>query len=91
MAVELRAGWIAGRGGPDFASLAALNHRVYADLVPLFADIGLSGHLHRKGALTVYESENGWHAARSGWEAKRRLVSTFVTYRETRPGNWSRR
>ncbi|WP_348629678.1 FAD-dependent oxidoreductase [Mesorhizobium sp. WSM3860] len=54
-------------------ALAALNHRVYRDLVPLFADVGLSGHLHRKGALTVYESERGWHAATPGWEAKQRL------------------
>ncbi|WP_050596637.1 NAD(P)/FAD-dependent oxidoreductase [Mesorhizobium ciceri] len=54
-------------------ALAALNHRVYADLVPLFADIGLSGDLHRNGALTVYETEKGWHAATPEWEAKQRL------------------
>ncbi|BAV52872.1 amino acid dehydrogenase transmembrane protein (plasmid) [Mesorhizobium loti] len=54
-------------------ALAALNRRVYADLVPLFADIGLSGELHRKGALTVYESGKGWRADALEWEAKQRL------------------
>ncbi|MER9158379.1 FAD-binding oxidoreductase [Mesorhizobium sp. M0778] len=54
-------------------ALAALNHRVYADLVPLFADIGLSDELHRNGALTVYESGKGWQADTLEWEAKRRL------------------
>jgi D-amino-acid dehydrogenase len=41
-------------------ALAAINARVYTDLLPMLADIGLSGELHRNGALSVYESEQGY-------------------------------
>jgi D-amino-acid dehydrogenase len=41
-------------------ALARLNARVYEDLVPMLADIGLVGDLHRNGALSVYESDHGY-------------------------------
>lgn len=50
------------------AALAALNGRVYDDLVPLLADIGLSDDLRRDGALTVYETERGFEA--DAWERR---------------------
>ncbi|MGH7126207.1 MAG: NAD(P)/FAD-dependent oxidoreductase, partial [Stellaceae bacterium] len=55
------------------AALAALNLRVYDDLVPMLAETGLSGELHRKGALSVYESEAGYQRDRPEWALKRSL------------------
>ncbi|MGP9820078.1 NAD(P)/FAD-dependent oxidoreductase [Salinarimonas sp. NSM] len=49
---------------------AALMRRVYDDLLPLLADIGLSGDLRREGALTLYESEGGFAAERADWERR---------------------
>jgi D-amino-acid dehydrogenase len=40
-------------------ALAAINRRVYQDIVPLLQDIGLAGDLHRAGALALYESDAG--------------------------------
>ncbi|RVJ68924.1 FAD-binding oxidoreductase [Sinorhizobium medicae] len=54
-------------------ALAAINGRVYDDLVPLFTQVGLAGDLFRKGALTVYESEKGLGNDRREWDAKRAL------------------
>lgn len=54
------------------AALAALNRRVYDDLVPLLADIGLPGDLHRAGALTLYEGEAAYQADRWEWALKAR-------------------
>jgi D-amino-acid dehydrogenase len=54
------------------AALLALNSRVYDDLVPMLSDIGLSDELHRKGALTVYETDDGYHRDRDEWQFKRR-------------------
>lgn len=55
------------------AALAALNLRVYDDLLPMLAQTGLSGELHRKGALSVYESEAGFRRDGAEWELKRSL------------------
>jgi D-amino-acid dehydrogenase len=53
------------------AALAALNRRVYDDLLPMLAETGLSGELHRRGALTVYTSERARAADRAEWALKR--------------------
>jgi D-amino-acid dehydrogenase len=55
------------------AALAALNLRVYDDLVPMLAATGLSGELVRKGALSVYESEAGYRRDSAEWALKRSL------------------
>ena len=55
------------------AALAALNLRVYDDLVPMLAETGLSGELERKGALSVYESEAGYRRDGAEWALKRSL------------------
>ncbi len=55
------------------AALAALNLRVYDDLVPMLAETGLSGELFRKGALSVYESDAGFERDRAEWALKRSL------------------
>jgi D-amino-acid dehydrogenase len=54
-------------------ALAALNDRVYDDLLPMLADLGLSGQLHRRGALTVYETDAAFAADRAEWDWKREL------------------
>lgn len=54
-------------------SLGELNGRVYDDLVPLFKTVGLAGDLIRKGALTVYESDDGLVKDRHDWDARRAL------------------
>ncbi len=54
-------------------ALAALNAPIYDDLLPLLDTIGLKGHLHRTGALNVYETEEGYRRAMPEWELKRRL------------------
>jgi glycine/D-amino acid oxidase-like deaminating enzyme len=53
------------------AALAALNSRVYDDLLPMLERTGLSGELNRKGALTVYESESGFRRDGEEWALKR--------------------
>jgi D-amino-acid dehydrogenase len=55
------------------AALAALNLRVYDDLVPMLAETGLSGELHRKGALSVYETDAGHRRDSTEWALKRSL------------------
>jgi len=52
-------------------ALSALNARVYEDLIPLLKDIGLSGELRSHGALSVYESEEGYARDSAEWECKR--------------------
>ena len=42
------------------AALAALAEPCYDDLVPMLDTIGLSGDLHRVGALSVYETTEGF-------------------------------
>ncbi len=53
------------------AALAALNARTYDDLLPMLAQTGLLGELHRVGALTVYESERGFQRDAADWNLKR--------------------
>jgi D-amino-acid dehydrogenase len=54
------------------AALAALNRRVYDDLVPMLEACGLSGELQRRGALTVYESAQAFANDATEWDFKRR-------------------
>jgi D-amino-acid dehydrogenase len=55
------------------AALAALARPCYDDLVPMLDTIGLSGDLHRVGALSVYETTEGFLRDRAEWELKRRF------------------
>jgi D-amino-acid dehydrogenase len=66
----LRAGR-SDRVAPIAAQLAALNGRVYDDLVPLLRAVGLEGALKRCGALTVYESEAGFARDAAAWAMRR--------------------
>jgi D-amino-acid dehydrogenase len=52
-------------------ALAAINARVYDDLLPMLERTGLTGELHRKGALTVYETEEGYRRDAAEWACKR--------------------
>jgi D-amino-acid dehydrogenase len=52
-------------------ALAALNKRAHEDWVPLLEDLGLAGHLHRTGALAVYESDAGFQRDAAEWRMKR--------------------
>jgi D-amino-acid dehydrogenase len=54
------------------AAMAALLGRVYADLCPMLAALGLSADLHRVGALTVYRSAAALRADSAEWALKRR-------------------
>jgi glycine/D-amino acid oxidase-like deaminating enzyme len=51
-------------------ALARLNARVYDDLLPLLAGIGLS-HSPPTGALTLYETEDGYRRDAAEWASKR--------------------
>jgi D-amino-acid dehydrogenase len=53
-------------------ALAELNQRVYDDLLPMLDDIGCEDQIHRNGALTVYETENGFQRDADEWALKRR-------------------
>lgn len=53
-------------------ALAALNARVYEDLVPILRDIELSDELQRQGALSVYETEAGFERDSAEWDLRRR-------------------
>jgi D-amino-acid dehydrogenase len=55
------------------AALSALNGRVYNDLVPMLEQTGLSSELNRKGALVVYETEQGFRRDADEWALKRSL------------------
>jgi len=54
-------------------ALAALNDRSLADFEVILADTGLSGDLHKRGALTVYESKDGFAKEADAWKLKRSL------------------
>ncbi|MDQ2187768.1 FAD-binding oxidoreductase [Alcaligenaceae bacterium A4P071] len=54
-------------------ALAALNHRVYDDLLPVLEDLGMRSALYRRGALTVYESDAAFAADSREWAFKREL------------------
>ena len=43
-------------------ALTGLANRTYDDLLPLLAELDLTGNLHRVGALWVYETEAGFQA-----------------------------
>ena|SRR5579862_3018464 len=52
-------------------ALSALNARAYDDLVPMLVETGLRGELNRKGALTVYETEEAFRRDAAEWQCKR--------------------
>ncbi|CAP41594.1 NAD(P)/FAD-dependent oxidoreductase [Bordetella petrii] len=52
-------------------ALAALNRRSLADFEAMLAEIGLSGDLHKLGALTVYETSAAFEADQASWQFKR--------------------
>src|SRR6185437_15973331 len=54
-------------------ALALLNRRVYQDLVPMLEELALEEHLHRKGALSLYETEEGYRRDSAEWARKRSL------------------
>lgn len=53
--------------------MAALNARVYDDLLPLLAEHGLHEELQQLGALTVYENEAAFEKDAMQWGLKREL------------------
>jgi D-amino-acid dehydrogenase len=53
------------------AALAALNNRAYEDLLPMLRETALSAELHRDGALSLYESVEGYRRDADEWECKR--------------------
>lgn len=52
-------------------ALAALNQRSLADFEAMLADIGRSSDLHKRGALTVYETQEAYKNDASAWQFKR--------------------
>lgn len=52
-------------------ALAAINERVYADFLPMLSDIGMPDALRRNGALTLYETDEGYRSDESDWARKR--------------------
>ena len=54
-------------------ALAALNDRSLQDFERLLADIGMGRDLHKRGALTVYETPEAFRADAREWELKRSL------------------
>lgn len=55
------------------AALASINGRCLADFESLLDDIGLRSHIHKRGALTVYETEHALTADAAEWAHKREL------------------
>ena len=70
LAAFLRAGRI-GEVRRIARALADLNAAVYPALVPMLDRIGLSGHLHRDGALVLYRDAAARDADALEWELKR--------------------
>jgi D-amino-acid dehydrogenase len=68
------------------SALAPLAIRCFDDLVPLLATLGLSDHLHRVGALTVYETTAGFLRDRAEWDLKRRhgIIAEEITGAQAR-------
>jgi D-amino-acid dehydrogenase len=58
-------------------ALARINNRVYDDLLPMLADIGAMDALYRRGALTVYETEDAFRRDAAEWAFKRELGANF--------------
>jgi D-amino-acid dehydrogenase len=54
-------------------ALAALNQRSLADFEAMMAQIGLASDLHKRGALTVYETEQAMRNDARDWELRRSL------------------
>lgn len=54
-------------------ALAALNDRALADFESLMGSLGLGAELHKRGALTVYETQAAWRADAAEWALKRSL------------------
>ncbi len=54
-------------------ALAALNRLAMHDFEALMADIGLSAELHKRGALTVYETQAAFAKESAEWQLKRSL------------------
>lgn len=54
-------------------ALAALNRPTFDDLGAMLERNGLSGLLHRAGALTIYETDRGFAAEQGQWAVRRRL------------------
>lgn len=52
-------------------ALAALKHRAYDDLPPMLADLGLMSHLHRTGALHLYDTDAGYRRDAAEWACRR--------------------
>lgn len=68
-------------------ALAAINSRVYKDLIPMITEIGLSGEIYRAGALSVYESAEGYR--RDGAERTRQRENGVIV--EEMSGDEARR
>jgi D-amino-acid dehydrogenase len=71
-------------------ALAKLNNRVYDDIVPMFKDIGAMDTFYRRGALTVYETDDAFNADSAEWAFKRELgvrcrTMTAAEVRECEP------
>jgi D-amino-acid dehydrogenase len=58
-------------------ALATINSRVYEDLIPLMRDVGLECDLQQNGALSLYETEEGYRRDAADWECKRRRGVVF--------------
>lgn len=54
-------------------ALASINDRCLADFESVMDDIGLSSHIHKRGALTVYETVKALAADAGEWAHKREL------------------
>ncbi|MET0187181.1 MAG: FAD-binding oxidoreductase [Achromobacter sp.] len=54
-------------------ALAALNNRVYDDLLPVLDELEMRDALYRRGALTVYETDAAFAADAREWAFKREL------------------
>jgi D-amino-acid dehydrogenase len=67
-------------------ALAAINSRVYDDLVPMLRETGMAAELHREGALCLYESEEGYRRDVPEWACKRShgVVAEAITGEEAR-------
>ena len=62
----------AGEAARIAAALAGLLAPVYDDMLPLLAELGLSGDLHRVGALWVYDTEAGFERDAASHNVRRR-------------------
>jgi D-amino-acid dehydrogenase len=62
----------AGEAARITAALAALLKPVYDDMLPLLAELGLSGDLHRVGALWIYDTKAGFARDAASHSLRRR-------------------